>query len=219
MEICQKGFSYIWLINKHALSRRLFYRHPAYTEKNGWWSKMKWRTKWILAIVFTIGVIGVSKLERMGIIDKPVTQYVTTGEDFLAMKKWVASIIAEPENEMIEVHYEEGVLNSYESVQPYRDGVLVSYTGPLPINAQSDGLVIFTGITRQTGKTITVLYDDGDEVTYGFVGSFSKLPYTSVKKGDTLALMDESAIYLMVKRDGMQLDASLLPAYLSGSIE
>ena len=66
---------------------------------------------------------------------------------------------------------------------------------------------------------MTVMYDDGDEVTYGFIGTFSKLPYTSVKKGDTLAVMDEGAIYLMVKRDGVNLDASLLPAYLSGSVE
>ncbi len=83
----------------------------------------------------------------------------------------------------------------------------------------ADGLVVFTGSTRDTGKTVTVLYDDGDEVTYGFVGKFEKLPYTSVKKGDTLAFMAEEAIYIMVKRDGQHLDSSLLPAYLSGSVE
>ncbi len=101
-------------------------------------------------------------------------------------------------------------------MQPYKDGVIVSYTNPLPIDAQETGLVVFTGFTRESGKTITVLYDNGDEVTYGFVGKVLKLPYTSVKKGDTLALMDEGAIYLMVKRDGVKLDASLLPTYLSG---
>ena len=106
--------------------------------------------------------------------------------------------------------------SAYESMQPYKDGVIVSYTQPLAIDAQENGLVIFTGFTRESGKTVTVLYDNGDEVTYGFVGKFSKLPYTAVKKGDTLALMDEGAIYLMVKRDGVKLDASLLPTYLSG---
>lgn len=180
---------------------------------------MKWKTKWMLAIVVIIGVVGMSKLEESGVVQKPVTQYVTTGKDFLVMKKWVASIMNESENEMIAVHYEEDLLTTYESMQPYREGVLVSYTQPVPVEAQGAGLVIFTGITRQTGKTLTVLYDDGDEVTYGFVGSFSKLPYTSVNRGDTLALMDEGAIFLMVKRDGINLDASLLPAYLSGSVE
>lgn len=173
----------------------------------------------MLAIVVVIGVVGVAKLEEVGMINQPITEYVTTGNDFLVMKKWVASMINEPENEMIAVNYEEGLFTTYESMQPYKEGVLVSYTQPVPVEAQGSGLVIFTGITRQTGKTLTVLYDDGDEVTYGFVGSFSKLPYTSVKKGDTLALMDEAAIFLMVKREGMNLDASLLPAYLSGSTE
>ena len=93
-------------------------------------------------------------------------------------------------------------------MQPYKNGVIVSYSNPMPIEAQEAGLVVFTGFTRESGKTITVLYDDGDEVTYGFVGKFSKLPYTTVKKGDTLAMMEEGAIYLMVKRDGVKLDAS-----------
>ena len=180
---------------------------------------MKWRTKWLLAIIVVIGVAGIAKLEEVGVIHKPVSQYVTTGKDFLVMKKWVSSMIDEPENEMITVNYEEDLLRTYESMQPFKEGVLVSYTQAVPVEAQSNGLVIFTGITRQTGKTLTVLYDDGDEVTYGFVGSFSKLPYTSVRKGDTLALMDDSAIFLMVKRNGVNLDASLLPAYLSGSVE
>ena len=180
---------------------------------------MKWRVKWVVAILFTVGVIGVAKLENMGTIGKPVTQYVTTGEDFLTLKKWVSSIIGEPKDDTTIVSHEDGLLPAYESLQPFKDGVLVSYTVPIAIQAQSDGLVVFTGSTRDTGKTVTVLYDDGDEVTYGFVGKFEKLPYTTVKKGDTLAFMAEEAIYIMVKRDGQHLDSSLLPAYLSGSVE
>jgi hypothetical protein len=180
---------------------------------------MKWRVKWVIAILFTIGVIGVAKLESAGKIGKPVTQYVTTGEDFLTMKKWVSSMIKDPEDDATVVSHEEGLLPAYESMQPFKDGVLVSYSVPIAIQAQSNGLVVFTGSTRDTGKTVTVLYDDGDEVTYGFVGTFEKLPYTSVKKGDTLALMDDEAIYIMVKRDGIHMDSSLLPTYLSGSVE
>lgn len=182
---------------------------------------LNWRTKWIVAIIFTISVILIAKLENYGVIEKPISQYVTTGEDFLTMKKWVASVIGDTnlQDDMIEVHFEEDILTDYESVQPYRDGVIVSYMHPLPIYAQEGGLIIFTGITRQTGKTITILYDGGDEVTYGFVGSFSKLPYTSVKRGQILALMDESTMYLKVKRNGVRLDSSQLPAYLTGTLE
>ncbi|AOV07610.1 peptidoglycan DD-metalloendopeptidase family protein [Sporosarcina ureilytica] len=180
---------------------------------------MKWKTKWLLAFILVLGIVGVTKLEELGIIHKPVSQYVTTGQDFLVMKKWVASMLDNPEDELLAVNYENSLLGSYESLQPFKEGVIISYPQPIAIEAQRDGLVIFTGIKRQTGKTITVLYDDGDEVTYGFVGSFSKLPYTSVKRGDTLALMEEEALFFMVKRDGANLDASLLPAYLSGSVE
>lgn len=183
---------------------------------------MKQQTKWVLAIILTIGIIGTSKLEDAGVINKPVTQLVTSGEDFLVMKKWIASMMNTTESEKITVSVDaiQGEpLSDYESMQPYKDGVIVSYTNPLPIVAKGDGLIIYTGFTRQTGKTVTVLYDDGDEVTYGYVGNFTKFPYTAVKKGDTLAHMDETAIYIMVKRDGIKLDASLLPAYLSGTVD
>ncbi|MCZ2258408.1 hypothetical protein [Sporosarcina sp. G11-34] len=182
---------------------------------------MKWRTKWFFAIVLTIGVIGVTKLEEKGVIDEPVTQYITTGEDFLVMKKWVASILEESDGDQVAVSVSQKgePLSLYESMQPYKDGVLISYESPLAIEAQGNGLIIFTGYTRRTGKTVTVLYDSGDEVTYGFVGTFSKLPYTTVKRGDTLALMDVGAIFLMVKQGGAKLDSSMLPAYLSGSAE
>ncbi|KXH87326.1 hypothetical protein AU377_01760 [Sporosarcina sp. HYO08] len=175
----------------------------------------------MLAILLALAVFGVAKLEDTGILLKPVSQYVTTGEDFIEMKKWVASMLKDATPRTIavtgEIPDETGpLIAAYESMQPYKDGVIVSYTDPLPIAAQGNGLVIFTGFTRESGKTITVMYDDGDEVTYGFVGTFSKLPYTAVKEGDTLALLEEGTMYLMVKRNGVKLDASLMPTYLSG---
>lgn len=179
---------------------------------------MKWKTKWMLAIIIAICVFGFAKLEQTGFINKPVTQYITTGKDFIVMKKWVASIIGETDDDKITVSadpVEELPFAAYESMQPYKEGVIVSYTNPMPITAQGDGLVVFTGFTRQSGKTVTVLYEDGDEVTYGFVGTFEKLPYSTVKKGDTLAMMSEEAIYLKVKREGVVLEAEILATYFS----
>ncbi|WP_342505305.1 hypothetical protein [Sporosarcina sp. FSL K6-2383] len=180
---------------------------------------MRWRTKWLVAIVLTLAVIGVAKLEEAEVIRQPITQHITSGQDFLVVKKWVASMMKDTEADKIAVTAgmeSDDPFSLYESMQPYKNGVLVSYTNPLSITAQGRGLVVFTGFTRESGKTITVLYDNGDEVTYGFVGTIPILPYTSVKKGDTLALMEEGAIYLLVKRDGVALDVSLLPTYLSG---
>ncbi|MFS0689859.1 M23 family metallopeptidase [Sporosarcina sp. 179-K 8C2 HS] len=179
---------------------------------------MKWKTKWVIAIIVAIGVFSFAKLEEIGVVNKSVTQYITTGKDFIVMKKWVASIIGDPEEDTITVSaetVEELPFAAYESMQPYKDGVIASYAHPMPITAQGDGLIVFTGFTRQSGKTITVLYDDGDEVTYGFVGSISKLPYSTVKKGDTLAIMNEEAIYLKVKREGVVLEAAVLATYFS----
>ncbi|MGG0667495.1 M23 family metallopeptidase [Lederbergia citrisecunda] len=178
---------------------------------------MKWKTKWFIAIIVAIGVFSFAKLEETGVINKPVTQYITTGKDFIVMKKWVSSIIGEQEDTITVSAdpVEEIPFAAYESMQPYKDGVIASYAHSMPITAQGDGLIVFTGFTRQSGKTITVLYDDGDEVTYGFVGSISKLPYSTVKKGDTLALMNEEAIYLKVKREGVVLEAEILATYFS----
>ena len=49
-------------------------------------------------------------------------------------------------------HREELPFAAYESMQPYKDGVIVSYTHPMPIKAQRNGLVVFTGFTRNQEK-------------------------------------------------------------------
>lgn len=179
---------------------------------------VKWRTKWIAALLLTVTVFGMSKLEDMEYYKVPITQYVTTGKDFVVMKKWVSSWLGESDQK-IQVSADELAIDpfaAYESFQPYHDGAIVSYTQPLAVKAQGNGLVVFTGFTRQSGKTVTVQYDDGDEVTFGFVGSFSTLPYTTVRRGDEIAVMAENAIYVRVKRNGRALDPTLLSSYMTG---
>lgn len=179
---------------------------------------MKGKKKWAIAFLLTVSVLGIAKLETTGVVDRSVTKYLSTGQDFVTMKKWVASIVDSDDSGMIQVSGDVvGVdpFASYESMQPYKSGVILSYPEALPIAARGSGLIVFTGFTRQSGKTLTVQYDNGDEVTYGFVGSFAKLPYTTVDKGDTLGVMEEGTMYLKVKRDGLVLDSTLLPAFFS----
>lgn len=174
-----------------------------------------------MALLLTVTVCSIAYLEKEGKMQTPVTQYITSGNDYVVLKKWIASFIDQDSNDQIAVSgdgVEDVPFAAYESIQPYREGVIVSYAYPLPIKAQGDGLVLFTGFTRDSGKTVTVLYDNGDEVTYGFVGTFTKLPYTVVKKGDTIAVMEEETMYIMVKQEGAVMDASLLPTYLSGEV-
>ena len=65
------------------------------------------------------------------------------------MKKWVASMIKDSEADKIAVMgdpQQEDPFSDYESMQPYNDGVIVSYTQPMTIDAIDNGLVIFTGL-------------------------------------------------------------------------
>ncbi|AXH99302.1 hypothetical protein DV702_05830 [Sporosarcina sp. PTS2304] len=180
---------------------------------------MKWKTKWIIAFVLLVSVVALSKLEERQLVNVPVTQYVTTGKDFVVMKKWVSSWLADEESITVSAESVFDPFASYESFQPYQDGAIISYTQPLSITSQGSGLVVFTGYTRQSGKTVTVQYDNGDEVTYGFVGSFSTLPYTAVRRGDEIAVMDEEALYIRVKRDGIPLEPTVLATYMTGDLK
>lgn len=177
---------------------------------------MKWKTKWIIACLLTVSVVAMAKLEERQIVSTPITQYVTTGKDFVIMKKWVSSWLADEESITVSAEPSFDPFASYESFQPYQDGAIISYTQPLAIISQGNGLVVFTGYTRQSGKTVTIQYDNGDEVTYGFVGSFSTLPYTTVRRGDEIAVMDEEAVYVKVKRDGIPLEPTVLATYMTG---
>lgn len=173
------------------------------------------KIKWILALLLFAAVMMISSLENRHVISTSIGNMYASGEDFIVMRKWIASYFEE-ERDAIQVDYNPKMMTSYDSFQPFRDGIMISYPSSISIQAEKNGLVIFTGITRKTGKTVTVLYDDGDEVTYGLVGSFSKMPYTSVKVGDTLASLDEQTLFFKVKRDGEYMDPSELASYLLG---
>lgn len=179
---------------------------------------MRAKTKFILAVAIFLIVLSVVRLERSHVLTTSFSNYVTSGEDLIVLKKWVYSLF--PEDERLQVvNYTEETEFLYDSLQPYKNGVVITTPTTSSVQATKSGLVIFTGITKSTGKTITVMYDDGEEVTYGFIGSFSKLPYTSVKKGDVLALMEDETLFLKVKRDGIELTPTDFPAYLSGNLE
>ncbi|ARD47030.1 hypothetical protein SporoP37_01815 [Sporosarcina sp. P37] len=177
---------------------------------------MKWKTKWIIACLLVVSVVALSKMEERQLVNIPITQYVTTGKDFVVMKKWVSSWIAEDESITVSADSSFDPFATFESFQPYQDGAIISYQQPHAITSHGNGLVVFTGYTRQSGKTVTVQYDTGDEVTYGFVGSFSTLPYTAVRLGDEIAVMDEEAVYIRVKRNGIPLEPTVLATYMSG---
>jgi len=188
---------------------------------------MKWRHKWFAALILTISVIGMAALEDQQILNTQLTKVVRGGEDFLALRQWTYGLLNLPDSgtaeksETIPVAAEthDSQLAAYYSMKPFKSGVLVSYEEPLAIMAKEDGLVIFTGHTRQTGKTVTILYENGETVTYGFVKSFEKLPYTGVGAGEVIAQMESGAMFLEVEREGVSLDTETIAAWLQDSGE
>ncbi|HSO56744.1 MAG TPA: hypothetical protein VLQ66_00790, partial [Paenisporosarcina sp.] len=100
-------------------------------------------------------------------------------------------------------------------MQPYEEGVLVSYTTPIQVTAREDGIILFTGHTRHTGKTMTVLYDGGDIVTYGFVENFSNLPYTAVGENDLIAEVQPGSMFVKIERGGIILEPSAVKEWMT----
>jgi hypothetical protein len=183
---------------------------------------MNWRQKWFVALILTISVIGMAVLEDQRILNTQLTKVVRSGEDFIALRQWTYGILNLPDSgkkedtETIPVAAEThgSQLAAYYSMQPFKSGVLVSYEEPQAITAKEDGLVIFTGHTRQTGKTVTILYQSGETVTYGFVKTFEKLPYTGITEGEVIAQMEAGAMFLEVERDGTSLNTESIASWL-----
>lgn len=178
---------------------------------------MKWRTKWMVALMFTITLFLLAFLEERKMIDYAITGHFTTGEDLVIMKKWVANLLEREEK--ILVQYVQSELRQYDTIQPFHKGAVLSYENPLAIRAEQDGLIVYTGMTRRTRKTMTIMYDDGVEVTYGLLGSFEKLPYTSVQSGEIIATMDESLMYIAIEQEGEYFSIEAIQQFLNGQIE
>ena len=90
----------------------------------------------------------------------------------------------------------------YQSIERYNKGFLLAYDQPILLNALYDGLIVFTGHTKYNGKTISILYENGLTVTFGYVDQFEVLPYTSVSKGTLLATKEKGKLYIQIEQDG-----------------
>ncbi|MCM3086617.1 peptidoglycan DD-metalloendopeptidase family protein [Bhargavaea ginsengi] len=179
---------------------------------------MRWREKWVAALLVTVVLFGVAKLEEHQVMKTQITHLVRSGEELTVLKKWVMSFVDQGRPETAVPVIADGTtpaMAEFSSLQPFREGVVLSYGATIPVTAKGDGLVIYTGHTRQTGKTVTVQYDDGDTVTYGFIGKFLTLPYTTVGEGEPIAELETGAMFLGVERDGGMMDAEGVKNWLA----
>jgi hypothetical protein len=182
---------------------------------------MRWQQKWLVACVLTVGVIGMVQIEERDGGNSQIRSLFEEGKDIQFARQMIMSLMTDEKLEEVvpvsaAVHPS---MTTYESMQPFEDGVLVSYTTPVQIVAREDGLILFTGQTKQTGKTITILYDSGETVTYGYIESFSHLPYTAVAANEFIAEVKPGSMYVRVERDGQYLDPSTLTEWISDAIK
>lgn len=95
----------------------------------------------------------------------------------------------------VEVHFP-----LFTDIHPHEEGYLLTFDETIPVLALESGLIVYTGYHKKLGKTITVYYDDGITVTYGYLDSFSHLPYTSIDKGHVIAMKNPGLLYIRVEQ-------------------
>lgn len=160
--------------------------------------------KWIVAFLLCIFVLVGTRMQDNGQIQFDLKKIVYSSEDLTFMRNLLREIFGREPDSKITVSTESvnDELLSFVSAKPYNNGYLLTFEEPIPILAIEDGLVVYTGHAKHTGKTISVYYEDNTTITYGFVDSFSLLPYTSIEKGISLANKETGDLYIQIEKDG-----------------
>ena len=160
----------------------------------------KWQ--WLIASVLFVTIYlcemyGNLPTKRM------IHQIVYSSEDLVLIRSVLMDITFQ-EDDKIPVSVDPSIeqLLMYQTIERYNKGFLLTYEQPLLLNALYDGLIVFTGHTKYNGKTISILYENGLTVTFGFVDQFEVLPYTPVSKGTLLASKEKGKLYIQIEQDG-----------------
>ena len=160
----------------------------------------KWQ--WLIASVLFVTIYlcetyGDLQTKRL------INQVVYSSEDLVFIRAVLMDITFQ-DDEKISVSVDPSIeqLLLYQSIERYNKGFLLAYDQPILLNALYDGLIVFTGHTKYNGKTISILYENGLTVTFGYVDQFEVLPYTSVSKGTLLATKEKGKLYIQIEQDG-----------------
>lgn len=162
----------------------------------------KW--KWIVAFMLCVLVLVGKHLQNTGQINVDVQKIVYSSEDLTMMRGLLRELFGEEQQTKITVSTVKvnQEMLTFTSIKPYYEGYLLTYEQALPIVAINHGVVVYTGHSKDTGKTISVYYEDDTTITFGFVDSFSILPYTSIQRGDTIGNKEEGDLYIQIETDG-----------------
>ncbi|MEK4230145.1 hypothetical protein [Solibacillus sp. FSL H8-0538] len=164
----------------------------------------KW--KWLIAGLLFVTIFS-SRYTENEKVDRMVQSVVYNSNDLQWMRTTLREVF-DREQQTVEVTKDQSdlYLTKFVSIKPYYKGFILFFEETVPIIAYEHGLVVFTGHTKNTGKTISVFYNDDTTVTFGFVDQLSLLPYTSVAKGASLGLKDEGELYIEIEQNGAHLN-------------
>ena len=128
-----------------------------------------------------------------------IKSIVFSTDDFIWLRQAMHSFIDE-EEQVIPVTANRIV--TYEEIEPYEDGFLVK-TGEEQIRSFSEGIILFTGSTKEFGKMATIYYDAEQLfVSIGYLHELKQLPYVVIQEGDLIGTLDrKKQFYIQLKQN------------------
>ncbi|QUG42227.1 hypothetical protein KD050_02735 [Psychrobacillus sp. INOP01] len=178
------------------------------------------KRKWVLSFIFVLSFVLLSKLEGNSTLSTNYASLLLEPQKPTEIYKQVVAWITRSD-ELISVSapVSNPPLIEYKSIQPLEDGAVLSVDKSQDLYASEDGLIIYTGYRKKTGKTMSILYDTGETATYGFVDEFRQLPYTTINAGDIFGTIDNEILYVQVEKEGEMLETDELIEWLAVTYE
>ena len=159
----------------------------------------QWLTSLILCVVIYIGLNSSNESIR-----QLLTRIVYSTEHMTMMRNAVGGLFSQ--EELVEVASTTNAeLVKFVAIKRYDKGFLLSYEAPITLTALQPGVIVYTGHTVRTGKVLSVAYDDGYSVTFGFVDDFYHLPYSTVAMGEVIGVKETGELFIQVEKNGRKL--------------
>jgi len=160
----------------------------------------QWLTSLALCVVIYFGLNSSNESIR-----QVIARIVYSTEHMTMMRNTVSELFSE--EELVEVTSTNNQqLVTFGAIKRYDDGFMLAYEEPLSITATKPGVIVYTGHTARTGKVISISYDDGYTVTYGFIDDFYHLPYSSVALGEVIAKKEAGELFIQIEKSGRTLN-------------
>lgn len=174
------------------------------------------KRKWVLSFIFVVSFILLAKLEGNSTLTTNYASLLLEPQRPSEIYKQVVAWINRSDGLIsVSAPVSNPPLIEYKSIQPLEEGAILSIDKSQDLYATEDGLIIYTGYRKKTGKTLSILYDTGETATYGFVDEFRQLPYTTVNAGDIFGSIENEILYIQVEKEGEMLETDELIEWLA----